>query len=100
MTKAASILEQMGISLKDEVTLEVNGVAFTFKRNDQAYAELQTMIAKGEAVTGIKQYLIDVVADADRENLLAVINIAGFIDPVMAKIRETFVPKFELTVKN
>lgn len=100
MTKATNILERMGISIADQVTVEINSVPFTFHRNDQAFAEMQTMATKGETITGIKQYLIDTVDSADRENLLQVINIAGFIEAVMQKINAKFMPKFEVTVKN
>ena len=53
MTKAQSILERMGIAVANQITLTVQGVPFTFNRNDEAYAELQTMVGKGESAVGL-----------------------------------------------
>lgn len=97
---AVNLLEQMGITIKDTLTLTVNGVSFTFKRNDQAWAEMQTMGAKGQPFVGLVQYLIDTVEDADRENLMQVVNIPGFAESLFPSIEETFRPKFEVSVKN
>lgn len=97
---AQSILERMGIAIANQITLTVQGVPFTFNRNDEAYAELQTMVGKGESAVGLKQYLLDIVAEEDRENLLEVVNVPGFLDAIVPVIREKFIPQFEVTVKN
>ena len=34
MTKAQSILERMGIAIANQITLTVQGVPFTFNRNE------------------------------------------------------------------
>ncbi|THA15647.1 putative phage tail assembly chaperone [Rodentibacter pneumotropicus] len=98
--QAQTLLEKLTGNLKDSVTVNVEGVDFTFIRDNSAYDQMMNDITTDNKVTPIKDYLLTIVAREQREDLLEIINVPGLAGTLAGKVNEVLVPKINITVKN
>ena len=99
-TNAQTLLDKLTGNLKDSVKVDVEGVEFTFLRDNSAYDQMMNDITTDNKVTTIKDYLLAIVAREQKEDLLAIINVPGLAGLLAGKVNEVLVPKINITVKN
>lgn len=99
-TNAQTLLDKLTGNLKDSVKVDVEGVEFTFLRDNSAYDQMMNDITTDNKVTPIKDYLLAIVAREQKEDLLAIINVPGLAGLLAGKVNEVLVPKINITVKN
>lgn len=101
MAEAKSILEQLGITTKNSVTVTLNGkVELTFVRDDAAYDAFLNEFREDNKLTPAKDYLQAIVAPDDRETLLTLLPYSDIAMSLLKEVNTAFKPKFELTLKN
>ncbi|OOF81706.1 putative phage tail assembly chaperone [Rodentibacter caecimuris] len=98
--QAQTLLEILTGNLKDSVTVNIEGVEFTFMRDNSAYDQMMNDITTDNKVTPIKDYLLTIVAREQKEDLLEIINVPGLAGLLAGKVNEVLVPKINITVKN
>lgn len=99
-TQAQTLLAKLTGNLKDSVTVNVEGVEFTFLRDNSAYDQMMNDITADNKVTPIKDYLLTIVAREQKADLLEIINVPGLAGLLAGKVNEVLVPKINITVKN
>ena len=99
-TTAQTLLDKLTGNLNDSVKVDVEGVEFTFLRDNSAYDQMMNDITTDNKVTPIKDYLLAIVAREQKEDLLAIINVPGLAGLLAGKVNEVLVPKINITVKN
>lgn len=98
--QAFTVLERMGINLRNQVTLTINSVDFSFKLDQAAYDECVNSITENNRLTPLKDYLIAIVSPEQREEFLEIINIPNMAISIAEKVNKELFPKIEITVKN
>lgn len=99
-TQAQTLLAKLTGNLKDSVTVNVEGVEFTFLRDNSAYDQMMNDITTDNKVTPIKDYLLTIVAREQKDDLLEIINVPGLAGALAGKVNDVLVPKINITVKN
>ncbi|MDP8173684.1 putative phage tail assembly chaperone [Pasteurella skyensis] len=101
MTQATSILEQLGINLKNEVTIKINDkLDLTFKRDNSAYDEFLNSVTSDNKLVPTKDYLLAIVKPAQREALSELLQFSEIALAIVEKVDSAFKPSFELKIKN
>ncbi|OOF83499.1 hypothetical protein BKG93_09770 [Rodentibacter ratti] len=99
-TQAQTLLAKLTGNLKDSVTVNIEGVEFTFIRDNTAYDQMMNEVTADNKVTPIKDYLLTIVAREQKTDLLEIINVPGLAGLLAGKVNEVLVPKINITVKN
>lgn len=97
---AQSLLEKLTADAKNTVTIDIQGVEFTFNKDAAAYDSMINEIESGNKITPIKDYLLAIVDRTQRDELLSIINVPGLALKIAGTVNKVLVPEIEVTVKN
>lgn len=100
LNQAQNLLEKLNALSKDEVTISIEGVDFTFVRDVAAYDVMINDITMENKVTPTKDYLLTIVKREQRDDLLKIINVPGLALSLAGKVNEVLIPKIEMNLKN
>lgn len=89
----------MGIQLREKVELEINGVSFIFNLDHAAYDAMLGEISEKNRITPVKDYLLTIIDQAQRNDLLSIINLPAVALQIAEKVNEILIPKLEIKVK-
>lgn len=70
-TNAQTLLDKLTGNLKDSVKVDVEGVEFTFLRDNSAYDQMMNDITTDNKVTPIKDYLLAIVAREQKRRFIS-----------------------------
>ncbi|MDA3979043.1 putative phage tail assembly chaperone [Gallibacterium sp. AGMB14963] len=98
MKTAQQLLDEL--TGKDKVTINIKGVELVFNRDNAAIDALFNDLTDTNKVTPTKDYLLQIVDKACKDDLLTIINVPGLAMQIAGKVNEVFLPKIEITVKN
>ncbi len=96
---AQTLLEKMGVSTKNEIEVEINGVTLKFYKDNAAYDAFLNDVSEKNKVTPAKDYLLATIAPQSREDLLEIINVPNLALQVASVINAEFLPKLKISVK-
>lgn len=85
---------------KTKTTLAIGGVEFTFNLDTAAYDAMVNSISEDNKVTPIKDYLLDVVDPAQKDDLAQLLQVPGLALKIAGKVNEALIPSVDITVKN
>ena len=96
---AQTLLEKMGVSTKNEIEVEINGVTLKFYKDNAAYDAFLNDVSEKNKVTPAKDYWLATIAPQSREDLLEIINVPNLALQVASVINAEFLPKLKISVK-
>lgn len=99
-TTAQTLLEKMGLNLKNQITLDVNGVEFTFNYDSSAFDDFVNQVDSKNKLTPMKDYLLAIVEPEQRADLLEIIHVPMIAAEITNKVNEALIPKINVKVKN
>lgn len=85
---------------KTKTTLAIQGVEFTFHLDNAAYDAMVNSIGEDNKTTPIKDYLLDIIDPAQKEDFAPLLQVPGLALQIAGKVNEQLIPKVEITVKN
>lgn len=95
-----TLLEKLNALGQDQVTIEIEGVEFTFVRDNAAYDVMINEMSMENKITPTKDYLLTIVKPEQREELLKILNIPNFALTLAGKVNGVLIPKIEMKLKN
>lgn len=98
MKTAQELLESL--MPKTKTTISIAGVDFTFHLDNAAYDAMVNAIDQSNKITPIKDYLLDVIDPAQKDDFMQLMQVPGLALQVAAKVNAELIPKVEITVKN
>ncbi|MGX2949374.1 putative phage tail assembly chaperone [Ursidibacter sp. B-7004-1] len=98
MKTAKELLESL--QAKNKTTISIGGVEFTFNLDNAAYDAMINSFGEDNKVTPVKDYLLDIVDSAQKEEFAELLQVPGLALQIAGKVNAALIPKVEITVKN
>lgn len=97
---AKTLLEKMGVRLKNSVEIEIaEGEVLRFMLDTAAYDAFLNDLKEDNKITPAKDYLLAIVDPACKATLLEIIHLPNMALQLVGIINEELIPKVEFKVK-
>ncbi|KMK51468.1 hypothetical protein RO21_06020 [[Actinobacillus] muris] len=98
--EAVSLLDKLGIKIKNHVVLTVGDTDFRFNLDPAAYDAFVNDVDTKNKITPMRDYLLATVEPNQRDDLAELLQVPGLTTDLFGEVREALLPKINITVKN
>ncbi|MFA9499900.1 putative phage tail assembly chaperone [Mannheimia sp. E30BD] len=95
---ATSILAKLGLT-KQEATVTLGDVEFTFRRDLSAYDSFVTDFGEDNKLTPAKDYLLAIIEPSQREQFSELLPYSEVVLNILKAVNEAFAPAVEIKLK-